>query len=340
MQLNRIHRWLGLCLLVVMLVISLTGTALLWKREYLWVTIPDARQALELGPAAISDAVLAMQGSYSEHELSFVQLGSEGLSLHRAYLNNKRYAWHDQRGAQLEVWQGNDRLEDWLLDLHHRFLLGNTIGLNIVGFGGLLLLPLMLIGFWLWLPRRQFFKFGFVPRSIERGAWIRSHGNLGALSLIPILMVSVSGVILVYPVESKRVFVDAFQTPVVSVKQQIVLHQQPSLLAALELAEQRFPSSRPRWISLTSAERKSFAIGLQTQGAWNRMGNTSMTFYPDGRLSITRAHSQSRSKRVFDFSYPLHTGKFDWYLRLLISIIGLSLTMLCVYGLRSYLKRF
>ncbi|MFT5573507.1 MAG: putative iron-regulated membrane protein [Cryomorphaceae bacterium] len=339
MQLKQIHRWLGLCLVAVMLVISLTGTVLLWKREYLWITIPDARQLLELGPTAISDAVLVMQDFYSDHELSFVQLGSENLSLHRGYLSNKRYAWHNQKGTQLEVWQGNDRFEDWLLELHHRFLLGNTIGLNIAGFGGLLLLLLMFIGFWLWWPRRQFFKLGLVPRSNDRGAWMRSHANLGALSLIPVMVLSISGVILVYPTESKRVLVDGFQAPAVSVKEQIELPQQPTLFAALELVEQQFPSSRPRWISLPSAERKSFVIGLQVQGAWNRMGNTSMTFYPDGRLTITRAELQSSLKRGFDFSYPLHTGKFDWYWRLLISIIGLSLSALCVYALRSYLKR-
>jgi uncharacterized iron-regulated membrane protein len=322
-----------------MLVISVTGTALLWKREYLWVTIPDARQALELGPAAIDNAVRTMQDSYSEYELSFVQLGSEGLGLHRAYLSNKRYAWHNQAGVQLEVWEGNDRVEDWLLDLHHRFLLGNTIGLNIAGFGGLLLLPLMLMGFWLWWPRRQLFKLGFVPRSSVRGAWMRSHANLGALSLIPILIISVTGVILVYPVEAKKVLVGGFQAPAASVAQFVKLQQQPSLLTALEMVEQRFPNSRPRWISLSNSERKSFAIGLQNQGAWNRMGNTSMRFYPDGRLSITQAELQSRAKRVFDFSYPLHTGKFDWGWRLLLSIVGLSLTTLCVYGLGSFLKK-
>ena len=54
----------------------MTGTLLLWKKEYLWISLPDARQELRLSPADLDAAIRPMQKYYDADELSFVQLGS------------------------------------------------------------------------------------------------------------------------------------------------------------------------------------------------------------------------------------------------------------------------
>lgn len=339
MKLKRVHRYLGLGLVAVMLVISVTGVMLLWKREYLWLTIPQARETVQLSAESIANSLVKMQNHYAPYELRMVQLGSENLSLHRAFLSDKRYAWHAQGGEQLALWSGSDRFEDWLLDLHHRFLLGNTIGLNIAGFGGLLLVPLMLMGLVLWWPRRRMRKLGIFPQSHARGAWMLSHGNLGAMAILPIFLISITGVILVYPSEARWVMLDGFGAPAEVAKKHIQLDAQPTLRAALEIASTQFVNSRPRWISLPSQERRSFAIGIQQATAWNRMGTTSLTFSEEGLLTINDAQTHRRWRRVFDFSYPLHAAKLSWPLRLLLSLIGLGLCLLCCYGLGSFLKR-
>lgn len=340
MQLAAVHRWVGLTLCASLLVMSVSGTLLRWKREYLLLTIPGAAQTIDRQPQSIAKAIERITASYPPGQAQFVQLYSEQLALHKVFLSDKRYAWHAQNGQQIQQWRGNQRWEDWLLDLHHRFLLGNTIGLNIAGFSGLLVIPLMLLGLLLWWPRRRSFRLGVTPKYPGRDAWRISHGNLGVLAALPILLLVVTGVILVYPQQAKFVLLDGFSasTPAdqSALRDSQRLPKQPSMRAAIDHAGQVFPQSQLRWVSLPNAETRQFSLGVQRKGAWNATGQSSIEYHADGMISIKNAEQQGTAKRVFDFSYPLHAGKFSVPLRVMLSIIGLALSLLCLFGLRSY----
>ncbi|MBL4672334.1 MAG: PepSY domain-containing protein, partial [Arenicella sp.] len=158
MSIKLFHRYIGLLLCLIMLSISITGVILVWKKEYLWLSVDGARQVAD--PNMLAKAIENIEASYDDGEVTFIQLYSEDLSIHKVFLSDRRYAWHNQRGDKVQVWSGNQRWEDFFLDLHHRFLLGNKIGLNIAGFGGLLALPLLVLGFILWWPRRRLLSLG------------------------------------------------------------------------------------------------------------------------------------------------------------------------------------
>ena len=132
-----------------------------------------------------------------------MRLYSLGLAIHKVYLTDRRYAWFDQQGDFIQQWQANERIEDWLLDLHHRFLLGNTVGLNIAGASGILVILLCLVGGIIWWPRRRSYRLGLWPKSARREAWLISHGNLGASFALPFILLAFTGVLLVYPSESR-----------------------------------------------------------------------------------------------------------------------------------------
>lgn len=339
MLFKRIHHYLGLLLCLIMLSISITGCLLVWKPEYLWLTIAQARETQNHEPGLIADAIDSIEKHHPSGSIKLVQIFSEDLTLHKVFLSDKQYAWHDQRGKLIEQWGSNERIEDWLLDLHHRFLLGNTIGLNIAGFGGLLLIPLILIGLFIWWPRRRLLKTGVVPKSMRHGSLMRSHGNLGSLSIIPILIVSISGVILVYPTEARNILLptsnnDALPTLVDS-------HTSPitSWSDRLSTARALYPKSTIRWISPATAKYPNFSVGLQQQQAWNRMGNTTLSFIDGALTSNQNALGRSAAVRLMDFTFPLHVGKLDLWYRLLLTLFGLSLGSLSVLGLTSYIRR-
>jgi uncharacterized iron-regulated membrane protein len=46
------------------------------------------------------------------------------------------------------------------------------------------------------------------------------------------------------------------------------------------------------------------------------------------------------AKRIFGFSYPLHTAKLGLVYRLFSTLVGLGLALLSLLGLVSYLKRW
>ena len=163
---RRLHRYIGLAISAILLIISITGVLLLWKKEYLWLSIHDAREtvATELLPSAINN----IESQYDANEVVFIQFYSEDLALHKIFLTERRYAWHNQHGDFIQQWSANERLEDFLLDLHHRFLLGNTIGLNIAGIGGLLALLVIILGLVIWWRRRNRLLKGLLPKTFNR----------------------------------------------------------------------------------------------------------------------------------------------------------------------------
>ena len=48
---------------------------------------------------------------------------------------------------------------------------------------------------------------------------------------------------------------------------------------------------------------------------------------------------QAIAKRVFGFSYPLHTAKLGMFYRLLVTLVGIAFALMSIFGLVSYLKR-
>lgn len=323
-----------------MLVISITGTLLLWKKEFLWVDLIDARQTIDA--SKLPSTIAAIESAYATDEVVFIQVYSEDLAIHKVFLSGRRYAWHNQQGEQLQVWSSNGRFEDWLLDLHHRFLLGNTVGLQIAGFGGLLLMPLLVLGLIIWWSRRRTLRLGLLPKSLARSEAMRSHGNLGAVFLIPIFLLALTGVILVYPSESRLVLLNGFgedTPPVVQTESYDASLGYPDWQVAIARAYQRFPDAQIRSVTPASSKNQSRTVAFQQVAGWHRLGRSSMKYKNDGQLIIQDELLQPLPKRVFGFSYPLHTAKLGLLYKLGLSVVGLAFTLLCFLGLTSFLKR-
>jgi len=303
----------------------------------LWLSLPAARAVVK--PDMLPSAIENIQAQYDIGELRFIKVHSQNLALHKAYLADRRYAWHDQKGQLIQQWQGNERWEDWLLDLHHRFLLGNTIGLNMAGFAGLLLLPLIFIGLRIWWPRRRFWVLGFRVKRAQRGEFIRAHSNLGASISPPVILLAITGVILVYPSESRWLLQNGFSStspPPVVYSQQVVA---ASWVEQIAFSHKQFPGSQIRWVQPELEPNAERVIGLVQAGAWDNSGKTSLRFstdYVDNAVQVKDARQQSLKVRGLDLSYVIHTGDLGFAYRFMLIVIGFGITWLCLLGLRSY----
>lgn len=338
MPIKLFHRYLGLALCLVMLSISMTGVFLVWKKEFLWLTVESSRE--EVDTRWLAKAIDNIEASYAKDEVIFIQLHSEDLSIHKVFLSGRRYAWHNQRGEKIQIWSGHERWEDFVLDLHRRFLLGNTIGLNIVGFGGLLVLPLIVFGLIIWWPRRKLLSRGLLFRCSEPGALVASHGNIGGVFALPISLLVISGVILVYPVESRVVLLESIGANQATTKAGSfdVSNGMPNWSSLIQIAREQFPESRIRSVQPSSTKSAKRSVNLQQKVGLHRLGRTSLKFFGSGVLVIEDELKQPRAKRVFGFSYPLHTAKLGWFYRLFVTFVGLAFSLLCVLGLVSYFK--
>ncbi len=340
MNLRRVHRWLGLALSLLLCVISITGILLVWKPEYLRFTVPDADAPLQTSNLEIAQSIDNILAAHPTQSVRLIQVQPHDLSLYKVFLEDQRYAWHAQGGELVQRWSNNERLEAWLLDLHHRFLLGNTIGLNMAGFSGILLVPLVMLGFYLWWPNRHAASFTVLPQGSRPGQLLRSHRNIGVISVIPILIVAITGVILVYPVESARVLLGDYANrakPYIYTPEDSRI--QPSTEGKLNYALAQFPVARIRSVRPPNGDFQTFIIGLQQADSWDRLGRTQVTFSNGEPVEISNALQQETDKRLFDFMFPLHTGLLPLWYRLLLSLFGLLLLLVGGFGVVAYLKR-
>ncbi len=326
---------------MLLLLVSITGVMLVWKREYLWVTIPQARE-LRAEQSVLAEAAVAIASSHPEGEVMFVRFYSEGLSIHKVYLTGRRYAWHDEQGNLIQIWQGNERFEDWLLDLHHRLLLGNTFGLNAVGMGGLLVIFLMLSGAIIWWPWRRGYSMNFVPNNGRHGSLLKSHGQVGVTIALPALLIVTTGVILVYPTESRYILRDGLgepELPRTVVVDAPELSSDVSWSAAFDYAQRRFPEGHLNWLSYPRADSTSFTVGVQEAASFNVMANTTIKFGVEQGVIVKHQSDQTINQQALDYAYPLHTGKFPTWYRLLLSVVGVLLAWLSFLGLLAFSKR-
>ena len=325
-----------------MLVISATGVLLLWKKEYLWLTIPAARESISHSSELLGKAVEVIVASYATGQVLSIQVHSDGLALHKIYLPNQNYAWHDQQGNKLQQWSGRQKPEEFLLDLHHRLLLGNKVGLNIVGLSGLLLLLLLALGLILWWPRRRSLRHGLLPQNKTRSAWARSHANIGAVTLLPLMPIVISGIVLIYPVESRQLLLDDnSRTPKQNLVDAVDGIAYASWRQLIERSLALYANANIRWISPPSIYSEQKVIGLQQSIELNTTGQTAVYFAATGKmLSNSNALRKPITERIFNFSYPLHAGKLGLGYRLLMTLVGIWFFCLALFGLYSYFKRF
>jgi uncharacterized iron-regulated membrane protein len=207
-QLRIIHRWLGLCLLLPLIVQGVTGTIL----------------ALEppLRPLA---AVVAADGE--PRPINEIVAASRAIA--PADLRPVRYVPPPQARSAAEVWfapsaarspRGTHLLRidpvtlaplgaieqaggviDWLRRLHTSFLAPDYGGRAIVGWVGVGMLLLSLIGIPLWWPRPRRWRAAFTVSGKARGVTFQRqlHGAAGIWALVMLLISSLTGAVLGFP---------------------------------------------------------------------------------------------------------------------------------------------
>ncbi len=140
-----VHAWGGAALALLMLLISATGTLLVWKQEYLCLTIPEARLTFVSTTEALANIADATERQFNRDEVLLIEFATAEFPLTKVTLSDSRYAYLDTQGRIVDQWTMNERWEEWLFDLHHRLLLGNR-GLVIAGCAAMVMIVLLIAG--------------------------------------------------------------------------------------------------------------------------------------------------------------------------------------------------
>lgn len=336
------HRWIGAVLALFLLVISLSGTALIWKNNYVRLIFPQADQTFDT-PAVIRLA-LAAEDAFGTDDILTTRF-DRGTNLTRLSLRDGRAAYLAADGSVLDVWSANDRPEDWLLDLHHRFLSG-TLGLYVVGGVGIATLGLIVLGMVAFWTARRGWRQGLRLHGTARAQMQAAHRNFGIVVGLPLGVVILSGVVLTFPATARAVFLwsvdqDTYGEVFAQGVDDLEGSPEATWPRAINRAIDVFPNAQITGLSwpIDGNER---VIHLRDAPEWNADGNSSVQItVPDGYMDLRiEAAELPGGERAYNFMTPLHTSRFGgWVYDVVQTIFGLGLAWLALLGLASFVRK-
>jgi uncharacterized iron-regulated membrane protein len=319
-----VHVSLGLVLGLWLVLISLTGSLIVFREELenalrpALTRVPPGGEWTPLQP--VFDRVRSAFPGATFHtvnlptapdrSLSFWGHDASGRSFH-AYVN-------PFSGELLGSDLADDNLTEWIY-LFHAQLLGGGTGERINGLGVLAWVALLGSGVVLWVPRSgRRWREGFVVRwrAQWRRRWYDVHRAVGVWGAVPLLVVSVTGAYfpfqgpfrwLAEAVTGSPAAEDSPRPPVRAATTPWV-----SLDAVLKTASNVLPEAQPNWIHLPAHKSDVFTVRKRLPGEWRREGANHLHVDPvTGELLRADLHAdRTPAQRLLRSMFPLHAGTF------------------------------
>lgn len=343
-----LHAWGGITLALLMLLSSTTGTLLVWKQEFLWLTVSAARADFDPSPENLVRVIEAAEAQFDPSEILNVQLATRDFPLTKLTLVGGRYAYLDAEGGIVDDWILNERPEEWLYDLHHRLLL-EDLGLTLVGLSAMAMSVLVLAGLVAFWPARQGLRRGFWPASTARPHLMGAHRNIGLFEALPFLLTLATGVVLAFPFQiEERFLYPVRHTDEYSDATQVQLDgisggDSGEWLPAMRRALAVFDAGEVRSVQVANDYNNYRIFGIKQPGEWHPDGMSKVYIdaaggYMDVRIDATTV---SLTERAHNAVYPLHTGRIgNVFYKLFLTASGLLVATLSVLGIMSFIRKY
>lgn len=335
---GRVHKWLGLTLALWMVLVSLTGTLLLYKTELLQLQYPQLRTTTMPSvaeAAAVYDRFSAGHAFLPRADKPWVEVVDvEGTTF-----------YFDSAGNELLARPMLGDWISWMVEFHHHLLL-HELGKDIMGILGLLSLVLVVAGVVRWWPRHwswRVLSVRFVrpnQRQFMATLW-QLHRSSGVIFIVPIAVLLITGTAIMYAAA-----VSSGLDKLLPQAEPVQVQPFPEQTAAnwqerLHIAAQYWPDQAPRLVYLTPTEQGDYRIRLQHTEEWHPNGRSYLVFAEQGPLlSADDVRGKSLGFQLSQMIYPLHVAAVGGVMWLSATLLGgLVLVLLPITGFWFWWRR-
>jgi uncharacterized iron-regulated membrane protein len=344
----QVHLWAGILLAIYAIVISLSGSILVFSNEI--------RQAsLRAGPfdkdhvASVQSVMTRTRERFPTQRLTYIGLPHDETPWWTLYLADSRgrqqLAYAEAASAGHPAPQGRLFI-DFVLDLHVYLLAGNT-GFVVNCIAGIGLLLLAVTGAVLWWPGVGRWKQGLMV-SLRHG-WKRINHDLHyAVGIWTLAIVSWWGITAVYFLFPEKLSaVVNVVSPLVGMKEPVVAEpmQNASSVSIDSIIAGLPPGERQRLAGVTLPEKPggmlTFYVDRGDPGDFSHRDIITIDGHTGKRLAVWHyGENKSLGDWVLWLMYPLHFGML-WGLgvKIVWALLGLSVAILSVTGLLMYWNR-
>lgn len=344
-MLKILHRWLGLTVGLILVVVSLSGSWLVYHREW---REPDF--LLNVQPRTIpiehlyTKAVKELNAANGivirfpqKPELPY-QFWSMGDDQQRLFVN--QYTGEILAKHAPDYWPYG-----WIFELHTEFLAGHQ-GENALGIVGVLAVFISVIGVLLWLPKRGQ-RFGkHLKIRLNKNSYLRHfdlHRHIGILTAPLFILIFTTGITLVFNKEFSKL-VNLIADSKISETPSPELNQKSgrvSLDLILESANAAMKDGRVGIVIIPS-KNKPIIVRKQMPGDPHPNGlNFIHIDSSNGKVLQTITVAQADiARKLFNWIYPLHSGQAfrGWYEWLLFIVGFIPTLLLLTASITFYLR--
>lgn len=343
-----LHQWAGLVLGLVILVMAVSGAALVFRKQ-IERRIDSARFVVAPGATRLSadDLVARARAAQPTAELVGVHFHGEASMPDLAYFSNKSYVHLDPyTGAVLGTRARYDEGFGWIEGLHKYLKIEPTgTGETITGYAALTFALIIVSGIVLWWPgTRRALRAGLTlnPKLQGRPWNLGLHKTLGAYSAAVLLVSSLTGVPMALDWAKSALFAvtgsEKPQAPAVEPNRGEAAFA--GFEAALRSVLSRYPGARETYIPLP---RKGIIPAYVIEAdAGHPNARTLVWLEPStGRILRDTAYSEAGAgHRLFYWMMSLHTGEIGGPLVQVVLLFGaLAVPVLVYTGTAAYLQR-
>ncbi len=350
-----IHLYGGLALGGLLIVISVSGSALVfedalkaWLRPELHHVAPSgARASLDEVFGAVEDVhpdatPWIVNLPTASTEPTVVRLGPDAPSV---YVDSYRATVLGER-------RPDEGLVNTIVGLHVELLAGRMGGL-VVGVTGLLLVVLALTGLVLWWPRRLK-ALGEALRMVWRQGAVRFNYDLhragGFYTTLFLLLTALMGSAFVFYPTTQQFLATVTatepwppSTPTMSAERAKDRPGAGAYQAAINAATQALPEAEPTFLYVPQEPDGPVTVRLRTPPEWHPNGRSFVYARPSDAsvLRVDDARKAPLGSQILQAFYPLHVGAVGGVLvKWLYVILGLSPAILSVTGTVIWYQRW
>lgn len=341
-----VHKWIGLCLAVFLLLQAVSGALLIYRAEIVDALAGSGTSVSEvhIPHASLSFILASGQQHYPGRDVTRVDFPRRQGGVYLLHLKDRHsgavtHAVMEPASATFSE-PAVAKIMHWLFEWHHEFFAGR-VGTWFVGAMGVLLVTSVITGVVIWWPGLRRLAPGL--RVSVKGPAARTlfelHRTIGALAAAGLLLAATTGAILAFGPILRPAFGVASVTPAAPVDVRATALAPDKLLA---LAEREFPGSRVRDVRFGQPGNRLQRVVMHRAG--DAGAKPPHQVWLDPYQGVVTARQDSRAmaanETFFAWMYPLHTQyALSGAGRVLALLSGLALIGLTVLGILLWAKR-
>lgn len=344
------HRYLGILVGLILVLIGLTGSFLVFHKEIDHFLNPHLFHVIPQGERIpVQSALDTVRSAYPDLTLSYIDLPQKIDSVYKIAMSSKNdeslfFYLNPYTGDILGSQQWGRTLTTFIYDLHYKLLAGE-IGMKVVGTCGILLLLLSITGIILWPGWKKLIS-GFKIRwnSPSRLINYDLHKVSGILSAIFLIIIAFTGTAIIFHTEFENTVYSITQTPHPPELTSKVVKNKPVMPidAILKKADAALPGAKTTFISLPSQPEKIIQVRKKFPQEITPNGNSRIYLdqYTGQVLRVENALKTPLATKIVNLLFPLHIGNYGGIgTRIIHVLIGLSPAFLFLTGLVLWRQR-